>query len=66
MKRKLAKQIVNKTVNIAEFKQLKMEDLFQHATDLEKMRIERHKNRVTSFNTADEKEKEKIIEKMWQ
>ena len=53
-------------MNIAEFKQLKMEDLFQHATDLEKMRIERHKNRVTSFNTADEKEKEKIIEKMWQ
>ena len=41
LKKKIAKQIVNKTAKIEEFKEQTMDDLFKHAEDMEKERGER-------------------------
>ena len=43
LKKSLAKQIVNKTLNIEEFKQLTINDLFKHAADIDASRAKKKK-----------------------
>jgi len=54
LKRKLAKQIVNKTLKIEEFKQLTLEDLFKHANEMDHEKHERKKSMLAIFNNPDD------------
>lgn len=65
LKRKLAQQIVDKSGKIEEFKQLTLDDLFKHASEMERDRIKAQKNKLTVFKHQDNEEREKLIEKRW-
>lgn len=66
LKRKLAKQIVNNTLKIKEFKQLTLEDLFKHTNVIEQEKQERKKNLLSVLNNPDLKERDRLMDKKWQ
>lgn len=66
LKRKLAKQIVDKSGKIEEFRQMNVEDLFQHAAEMERDRIKAREDKLNMFKNTDEEEREKLLEDRWQ
>lgn len=62
LKRKLAKQIVNNTLKIEDFKQLTLEDLFKHSNVIEQEKQERKKNLLAILNHPDLKERDRLME----
>lgn len=65
LKKKLASQIVNKTLKITDIKQLTMQDVFQHAGEMEQDKHDRRKKVLAIYGTANEFEKDILMEKLW-
>mmetsp|Transcript_36145 Transcript_36145/g.47487 ORF Transcript_36145/g.47487 Transcript_36145/m.47487 type:complete len:100 (+) Transcript_36145:501-800(+) len=66
LKRKLAKQIVDKSGKIEEFKQMNLDDLFKHAADMERDRIKAREDKLNIFKSPDDEERERLLEERWQ
>ena len=65
LKRKLAKQIVSKTSNVEDFKQLSLEDLFKHAQEIEDDKARARDRKIAMHATKNEKERALMLEKLW-
>ena len=66
LKKKLAMSIVNKTVSKEDIRELSMAELYKHAEQMDKERIERRKVKLAYNMMVPGPEKERIAEQQWQ